>query len=157
MRNRYVKGVKFFPLRKTTGTTDNCRNINEYCVIEPSLIRKMKRPKFDRDSRSDYSKKGYRTFLESMQPLFKEFEEDKCIYEIGKQLQTDAIYERDDNLNFRSAFLCAGDSVKVRKHTDGTYSVLSNGMHRAYIAKKYGLRLLVNVKEEEIADPDSHT
>lgn len=136
-----------------TGAKTQYVAVREYRVIEPSLIRDMNSPEFDPDPSSDFSEEGYRAYLESVQYLFDEYEKTGSIHGIVYRTPEDTLRYRDEDIllrNFRKTFLCAGDSVRVTQFSDGTYTVASNGMHRMYIAKKYGLRLLVYVCDKEI-------
>lgn len=43
-----------------------------------------------------------------------------------------------------------GREIRVTRKLDGTFIVSGNGRHRMYVARKYGLKLLVHVIGEEI-------
>lgn len=51
--------------------------------------------------------------------------------------------------NFIGSFLCDGQWINAGKNVSGKYYVASNGRHRMYIAKKYGLKLIIHVAQED--------
>ena len=129
-----------------------CRSVDYYCVIEPSAIREMKAPEFNMSQWS--SEEEYRAYLESVQPLIGEYASTGTIRTIEYKTMEDVAKNRDEAMcldNFKASFLDFGSHINVRKCLDGTYEVTSNGRHRMYVARKYGLRLLVHVSDEEYA------
>lgn len=142
--------------KKHTGTKVTCRiacrSVDYYRVIEPSAIREMKAPEFNMSQWS--SEEEYRAYLESVQPLIDEYASTGTIHTIEYQTMEDVAKYRDEAMflnNFKASFLNFGSHVNVRKCLDGTYEVSSNGRHRMYVARKYGLKLLVHVSDEEYA------
>ena len=81
------------------------------------------------------SEEEYKNFVEESQPFFEKFQKgEECIGErIGK---ANALY----------VYVDVANCITVKKIGD-LYHIASNGRHRAAVAKKYGLKLLVCVTE----------
>ena len=50
--------------------------------------------------------------------------------------------------NFRKTFM-EGNCIMAGKMLSGQYKVIDSGYHRMYVAKKYNLKVLVHVVQEE--------
>jgi hypothetical protein len=120
-------------------------------VIEASEIVEMEAPPFNQAQWKDES--DYKSYLESVQPLIEEYERTGSIHNLEYNSFNDIERNRDEQHNlkhFRDSFMDAGQWISVEKSIDGKYRVVSNGRHRMYVAKKYGLKLLVHVSQEVI-------
>ncbi|MCR5105465.1 MAG: hypothetical protein K6B68_13610 [Eubacterium sp.] len=89
----------------------------------------------------------YREYLEKSQPLFDEFER------TGKIAEVEALKGRPMvGLTSEEEWLLCFEHVMMRadcvtvEEQDGRYIISSNGRHRMYVAKKYGLKLLVRFR-----------
>lgn len=102
----------------------------EYIVIDGSKLEKIKIDKF---FWYKYSEEEYRKFVEDSQEFFEKYQkgEDCTGYMIG---ESNALYVWEDMAN----------CITVGKTKKG-YGIAANGRHRAYIARKYKLKLLVCV------------
>lgn len=88
-----------------------------------------------------------------MQPLIEEYERTGEIHTIEfKSLDDVTLLGEEKRFldQFRHSFLDCGSHINTVKKLDGTYIVASNGRHRMYVARKYGLKLLVHVAGEEL-------
>lgn len=128
-----------------TSEVEQSKTTNHYCVIEPTSIRELEVPEFGIGKWA--TEEEYLTHLRSMQAVFDEYAIKKSISSIVKQLPENEQFSF--RKNFYGSYIEAGDSIRVKKHQDGTYSLLGNGTHRLYVARKYKLRILVHVIEEE--------
>lgn len=101
-----------------------------YLVIRPEEMHDVKIDEYFWCSRSE---EKFKNFVEDSQEFFGMFErgEDCTEYKIGK---ADAM----------SVYIDLGHCITV-KHKLGKYEIATNGHHRAAVAKKYGLKLLVCV------------
>lgn len=114
-------------------------------VIEPASIRELDTPDFGIGGQ--YTEEEYLSYLTMMQPVFEEYMRSGSIDSYVLQLPKEEQFSF--RVNFYANFTGAGDSVRVRRHKDGTYSLLGNGWHRLFIARKHDLKLLVYVKETD--------
>lgn len=121
-----------------------------YKVIRPDEIAELPAPPFNQ---SQYgSEADYVSYLRLVQPLIEEYERTGEIHTIEfKSLDDVAQYSEEKRFldQFRYSFLDCGSHINTVKKLDGTYIVASNGRHRMYVARKYGLKLLVHVSDEE--------
>ena len=120
-------------------------------VIEASEIAEMEAPPFNQAQWID--ELDYKSYLESVQPLIEEYEQTGSIHNLEYNSFNDIESNRDEQHNlqhFRDSFMDVGQWISVEKSIDGKYRVISNGRHRMYVAKKYGLKLLVHVSQEVI-------
>lgn len=126
------------------------RTVDYFKVIDAAEIQDLEEPPFNQ---SPYlSEEEYKMYLEKAQILFDEYSNTGSIHTIEYKSLEDIEKNREEErflCNFRYSFLHYGKCICVRKTMDGTYKVTSNGRHRAFVAKKYELRLLVHVIEEE--------
>lgn len=123
--------------------------VDYFKVISPEEIQEMDEPPFNEGQWS--SEEEYKEFMERMQPLFDEYDCNGKIHTVEFKTIEDITRYRDEWRrlnNFNAQFLQSGQYINVVKNPDGTYKVASNGRHRLYVAKKYGLRVLVHVAEE---------
>jgi len=120
-----------------------------YIVINANEIAELEVPPFC----GKYSSEDeYREYLEKVQPLFSEYQNDGRIHTINFETLDDIEHNYNELLflnNFNSSFLSWSNHINVRKDINGLYHVTTNGRHRMYVARKYGLYLLVHVSEEE--------
>ena len=120
-------------------------------VITPSEIGDVEIPPF---KQSHYgSEDEYRQYLESVQELIDEYENTGTIHSLSYDSFEDVSknYEEQQRINkFKSFFLSCGNWINAEKTLDSKYIVCSNGRHRMYIAKKYGLKLIIHVCQEQI-------
>lgn len=120
-------------------------------VINPDEIGFVEPPPFDQ---SHYgSEIEYKRYLESVQPLIEEYESTGSIH----HLKYDSLECVKKNLNeqqklndFKSSFLSCGNWINTEKTLNSKFIVCTNGRHRMYVAKKYGLRLIIHVCQEQI-------
>lgn len=127
------------------------RTTDYYTVISPDEIQALRQPPFEQGAY--LSELDYKNYLEKVQFLFDEYETTGSIHEIHFDSIEDVAKKREEKRfldNFRAAFLDCGRHINVGRTLDGTYKVVSNGRHRMYVAKKYNLRLLVHVAQEEV-------
>lgn len=112
-------------------------------VIEPSEIEyNSKIPDFGVPGRP--SEEEYKDYLKSVQYLIEEYQNTGAICSFDNIKK----YSEQEKLNkFKCCFL-DGDCIAVEKTLSGKYRVLFNGYHRMYVARKYGLKLLVHVCQE---------
>lgn len=108
------------------------------------------------------TEEGYKLEVEKMQPWIDQYQKygnieafEKFYYE--SLILKDRDYERffcEEIHNAKrsfSHFKCdyfTNNRIEARKTINGQYEVTTNGKHRMYVAKKYGLRLIVHVSEE---------
>ena len=89
----------------------------------------------------------YKDFIERSQPLFDEYEQTGRIHEVEALIGKPMVGLSDKEewlLDFEHCML-GPDCVTFEEH-DGKYVISSNGSHRLFVAKKYGLKLLVKVR-----------
>lgn len=79
------------------------------------------------------SEEKYKKFVEESQPFFEKFQKGE-----------DCIGERIGKANALYVYVDVANCITVKK-IDDLYYISSNGRHRAAVAKKYGLKLLVCV------------
>ena len=130
-----------------------------FTLIMPDQIRRMKRPEFGSHGRLTI--REYRKELQRFQPWFEEYSRFGTIREFAdldkhkdRFLDPDPEVRRVESMKWmrRDHFECCfleKACITVMKHKDGTYSVLTNGRHRLYAAKRFRLPVLVCVAEEE--------
>lgn len=116
-------------------------------VISASEIADMEEPPFNQSKWS--SKESYRLYLESVQSIIEEYEKNGKLPEITLNEEIAHPEECKKLVNFRYNFLDFASYIDVEKTIDGKYKVCCNGRHRMYVAKKYGLKLLVHVSQEQ--------
>lgn len=139
-------------IRKKSSTTLDSKVIstNYFKVIEPSeILYDSQIPKFDLCGRR--SEKEYMDYIKSVQYLIEEYRNTGKIHSIEYTSFDDIKKYREEQEildAFRDNFLSIGKSITVEKTCTGQYKVVSNGYHRMYVAKKYGLKLLVRVCQE---------
>jgi hypothetical protein len=118
-------------------------------VIEASEIAELEAPPFNQAQWKDES--DYKAYLESVQPLIEEFERTGSIHTLEYNSLDDIERNREEQHTldvFRYSFMDVGQWIGVEKSIEGLYRVVSNGRHRMYVARKYGLKLLVHVSQE---------
>lgn len=116
-------------------------------VISASEIADMEEPPFNQSKWS--SEESYRLYLESVQSIIEEYEKNGKLPEITPNEEIAHPEECKKLVNFRYDFLDFASYIAVEKTIDGKYKVCCNGRHRMYVAKKYGLKLLVHVSQEQ--------
>lgn len=99
-----------------------------YVVISGEQIAPLANPGFDGEGRSE---EDYRAFMEGCQDWFRAYPNGGTVW----VNEADLSYVYED----------VAQAVTVHQNEDGTYSVATNGRHRMYICRKYGLSLLVCV------------
>lgn len=137
--------------KKKNKAQKQIRDVDYFVVIEPKEIKSLKKPPFEQGAYG--SESDYRRYLEEVQPLFDEYESTGNIHTISYASMDEISEKRDEKRfldNFRVSFLDCSQYVNVGRTLDGRYTVVSNGRHRMYVAKKYNLRLLVHVTQEEV-------
>ena len=124
-------------------------------IINGRKLKRMDKPPFD--SGHWGSEKDYKDYLLRIQPLIEEYRSTGWVDNIPFDFRNDPedkIEEiRKENALrgcFRSDFLQAINYIVVKRCRFGKYRVTTNGRHRAYIAKKYGLNLIVWLDEKEV-------
>jgi hypothetical protein len=104
----------------------------------------------------------YRVELEKMQWWFNEYEKYGDIDALEKFVRESLELENKDYKEFNRQEIqniknmiphvkysyFGGQRIEAIKTMDGHYEVLYDGHHRMYVAKKYGLRLVVHVSKE---------
>lgn len=113
-------------------------------VIYPEEMADVELPPFGGRYRLE---KEYKEYLEKSQPLFDEFEKTGRIVEVDALVGKPMVGLSDEEewlLNFEHIMM-GPDCVTVEEQ-GGKYVISSNGGHRLYVAKKYGLKLLVKVR-----------
>lgn len=117
--------------------------VNYHMVISSSEISSSEIPPFEKSSHHG-TELEYKKYLEELQPVFE-----ICKMKSGVPHREDVPFLSDFEWNhFYSSFVDAGDCINVKKLPDNTFAITSNGAHRMYVAKKYGLQLLVHVSDE---------
>ena len=104
--------------------------MNDFLVISADKIAPFKRPEFPNKGRTE---EDYRRFLEACQDWFADYP--ACIEK--------NVWIGESDLNY--IFTHWDQLITVEEGTDGKYYVDSNGRHRLYVARKYGLSILVCV------------
>lgn len=99
-----------------------------YVVISGEQIAPLPTPGFSAGGRTE---EDFRAFLSDCQDWFKAYPAGGTAWVDGADLS----YVYED----------VAQAVTVHQNEDGTYSVATNGRHRMYICRKYGLSLLVCV------------
>lgn len=140
-----------FPFKKKENVENHFLVSTDYMlVIKPDEIAEMDAPMF---GKSHYGKElEYKTYLECIQPLVEEYERTGRIHTLEYNSFADIKKNQEERKildNFNYSFLNCANWVDVEKRISGKYRVCSNGRHRMYVAKKYGLKLLVHVTQEE--------
>ena len=118
-------------------------------VIRADEIGKFAKPPFPWKG---HTEQQYRFFLEKYQTAFGIFEENNSGYKAENDILKDisqSYKEQKDVDTFENVFLDYGSCVFAQKNYNGKYQVCSGGFHRMYVAKKYGLKLLVRVMQEK--------
>ena len=122
-----------------------------YKVITADEIMELEEPPFDV---SHYGKEDeYKSHLESVQLLVNEYEKNGDIHTLEYNSYEDIERNRDEKMlldNFRNSYLHDSERIEVKKLLNGKYRFCTNGRHRLYVAKKYDLKLIVHVREEQI-------
>lgn len=108
-----------------------CKPVGSYKVLEGQDIAPFKCPDFGCYGHGPES--SYKELVENAQLSFSEYE------------QTGSVKE---NPSAHFGFFFGSERVVVCKTISGQYHVI-NGLHRAFVARKYGLKLLVYVEEEQ--------
>ena len=116
------------------------KKCNYFIVIKPEEIGNVKEIK-DFGCSHRGKEEDYKNYLESVQPLITNYE---------KAGNVDTI---NDN-KFYVDFFNFSNRITVTKTKSGKYEVTDNGHHRMFIAKKYGLKLIVYVEQEEPYDTE---
>ena len=122
------------------------------CVIDGSSIEDPNRPVFF----EKYGKKDeafYEDLVRSFQPLIREYECTGTIHTLEYNSFDDIERNREEFSfigNFQKIFMDSANYIDVIKTAYGKYRLTYGGYHRAYVAKKYGLKLLVHVSGEEV-------
>lgn len=119
--------------------------MSSYFVINSMEIGDMETPVFG----GRYAEESdYRKLLEDMQKLFDEFETTETVKAPEYDHIDDISLKRDDQAcydNFMRTFISTANRVTVRKSFDGRFYPVTDGIHRLYVARKYGLKILVCV------------
>ena len=121
-----------------------------YQVIDGSEIESFAHPDIKFKGRWE-SEDFYKNLIEKSQPYIKE-------YLLTGTIKEPVINSIEDIEKFQEErdFLCGlkdgffGIScISAKQLKSGKYEIIVNGRHRAYVAKKYGLKLIIKVIEEE--------
>ena len=119
----------------------------KYMVLYPDEIPNVEYPGFGGVRRK--TEEEYLDYVRKGQPYFDEYEKTDKIAEIealrGKPMVGLSLHE-EWLLDFEHNFL-GPNSVTVEIQ-NGKYVLSSNGSHRLYVAKKYGLKLLVKLRTQ---------
>lgn len=119
--------------------------MNRYLVINAMDIADVETPVFG----GRYAEESdYRNLLEDMQKLFDEFATTGTVKAPEYDHIDDIPLKRRDQIgydNFMRTFISTANRVTVRKGFDGRFYPVTDGFHRLYVAKKYGLKILVCV------------
>lgn len=111
-----------------------------FTVIKPEEIGNVKEIK-DFECSNRWKEEDYKNYLESVQQLITNYE---------KIEDVDTINDK----KFYVDFFNFSNRITVTKTKYGKYEVTDNGHHRMFIAKKYGLKLIVYVEQEEPYDTE---
>ncbi|MCR5608111.1 MAG: hypothetical protein K6G26_03530, partial [Lachnospiraceae bacterium] len=110
----------------------------------------IEKPLFGEGKRG--TEESYKNYLESVQSLILEYEENYKIHEIHSNTMKEVFENMSEKIflnAFKDNFLSANGRIGVKKKSSGKYTVSTNGYHRMYVAKKYGLKLLVYIESIE--------
>lgn len=114
-----------------------------YIVISGNEIVDLETPMFD----GKYAKEEeYKKLLEEMQPLFNEFDCTGSVSEPKYEDMEKIVSKRNEQRlydNFFRTFINLANRIEVEKTADDLYKPVYDGYHRLYVAKKYGLKILV--------------
>lgn len=122
-------------------------NKSEFRVIYPDEMADEENPPFGGRYKLEPE---YKDYLERSQRLFDEFEQTGRIREVDAIIGKPMVGLSDGEawlLDFKHIML-GPDCVKVIEQ-GGKYVISPDGRHRLYVAKKYGLKLLVKVRWRE--------
>ena len=121
--------------------------MDDWKVISASEIEDLEPPRFGAEN----SELSYKEYLESVQPLIEEYEKSSSIHLLEYNSFDDVLKNANEQCrlnNFKLSFMGAG-CIQVEKRLSGQYKVIDSGYHRMYVAKKYNLKVLVHVVQEE--------
>lgn len=121
--------------------------MDDWKVIFASEIEDLEPPRFGVEN----SELSYKEYLESVQPLIEAYEKSGSIPLIEYNSLDDVSKKVNEQCrlnNFKLSFMGAG-CILVEKTLSGQYKVIDSGYHRMYVAKKYNLKVLVHVVQEE--------
>lgn len=149
--------MKFFNLfgnvlkSKFNIETHDVISVNYMKVINSDEIGFVEPPPF---GQSHYgSEIEYKQYLESVQSLIEEYENTGAIHSLKYNSFEDMKknFKTQQKINdFKNSFLFCGNWINAEKTLNSKYIVCSNGRHRMYVAKKYGLKLIIHVCQEKI-------
>lgn len=129
------------------------RQTDYFIVIMPDEIEDIEPPEFGQHGK--LPEEGYVEMLKRAQPLIEEYKKNHYIQPLVFNSFSDIEEKRDEKVfrdNFDDGFfgVCR---IWAEKTSSGKYRIITNGKHRAFIAKKYGFNLIVNVVNEAIYSP----
>lgn len=99
------------------------------------------------------AEQDYREYLESVQSLIEFYENTgKC-----PEVDIATYFDNPDKnrelqktyFNFKHCFFEGENQIRVKRLDNGLYKICGNGRHRLYCAKKYGLKVIVQVIEKK--------
>jgi hypothetical protein len=128
--------------------------VDNFVVINPEEIEDLGEPVFNLTGK--LREEEYLKLLVDSLPYILEYEASGSVAKLeynAKDSDAELHTKWEENCKrdaFVRGFLDSGSYINVEKTISGKYRCLSNGLHRLYVAKKYGQKVIVHVYQEEV-------